>query len=77
MQLGTPVICSGNSSLPEVVGDAAVLVNHDDSKSVGVEISKLLNDMQTYNTLVQKGFINAKRFSWDEIIVKYWESLVK
>lgn len=77
MQLGTPVICSGNSSLPEVVGDAAVLVNPDDSKSVGVEISKLLNDMQTYNTLVQKGFINAKRFSWDEIIVKYWESLVK
>jgi glycosyltransferase involved in cell wall biosynthesis len=64
MQLGTPVICSDRSSLPEVVGDAAVLVNPEDYKEVGNTIEKVLDESFDTETLCKKGFINVDRFSW-------------
>jgi glycosyltransferase involved in cell wall biosynthesis len=64
MQLGTPVICSDRSSLPEVVGDAAVLVNPENYKKVGETIKEVLDESFDTETLCKKGFANVDRFSW-------------
>jgi glycosyltransferase involved in cell wall biosynthesis len=64
MQLGTPVICSNRSSLPEVVGDAAVLVNPEDYKKVGETIAEVLDESFDTESLCRKGLINVDRFNW-------------
>jgi glycosyltransferase involved in cell wall biosynthesis len=64
MQLGTPVICSDRSSLPEVVGDAAVLVNPENYKEVGKTIEKVLDAAFDTESLCKKGLDNVDRFSW-------------
>lgn len=75
MQLGTAVICSGISSLPEVVGDAAMLVNPEDYEDVAVAMEKLSLDDELQEKLIQKGSANVGRFSWDGIVKQYWKAL--
>lgn len=77
MELGVPVICSNCSSLPEVVGDAAVLVDPKDYGTVGCAIDDLLNDESKQKELLEKGFKNIERFDWDKIAREYVELLVK
>lgn len=71
MQLGTPVICSELSSLPEVVGNAAVLVNPHDYEEVAENIIKLQENEILKQTLVDNGRLNIKRFEWSETMNKY------
>lgn len=75
MQLGTAVICSGVSSLPEVAGDAAVYVNPDDCSEVARALVELSVDAEKRRQLCEKGFENVKRFSWDRTGKKYREVL--
>lgn len=77
MQLGVPVICSGITSLPEVVGDAAVLVDPADYEKVANELCSLVQDVDRQQELIDKGYENIRRFSWDSIIKKYIEALTK
>ena len=77
MQLGTAVICSGISSLPEVVGDAALLVNPSDYNEVAATMMKLSQDELLQNEFVAKGNRNILRFSWDALIKQYWKVLLK
>lgn len=76
MQLKTAVICSGISSLPEVVGDAALLVNPTDYEEVAVAMEKLSQDEVLREELIQKGSKNVERFTWDRIVKQYWKALV-
>lgn len=64
MACGTPVITSCNSSLPEIVGDAAKLVNPYDPKKLADAISQVLSDDEMMKTLVKKGLKQAKIFNW-------------
>lgn len=75
MQLETPVICSGISSLPEVVGDAAVCVNPEDYDEVAKAICDVAADRELCGLLCEKGRGNVKRFSWDKTGRKYREVL--
>ena len=75
MQLGVPVICSNLSSLPEVVGDAAVMVDPTDYKVVGKAIDDLINDKPKMNSLIEKGYANISRFSWESRAKLYWNAL--
>ncbi|MDE7479381.1 MAG: glycosyltransferase family 4 protein [Lachnospiraceae bacterium] len=75
MQLETPVICSGVSSLPEVVGDAAICVNPEDYDAVAQAICDVLNNDGMCGELCAKGRENVKRFSWDKTGRKYREVL--
>ena len=77
MQLGVPVICSNTSSLPEVVGDAAVLVNPNDYRQVAEEIIKLQDNEDMRNEFIAKGKENIKRFSWNERAKLYWKAIMK
>lgn len=77
MQLGVPVICSNVSSLPEVVGDAAILVNPKDYKEVAKKIDELMNDKLLRQDLITKGKVNVTRFSWSEIADKYLKVILQ
>lgn len=70
MASGTPVVASNVSSLPEVVGDAAVLVNPYDPRSIAEGIQKVLVDQSLRETLIKKGAIQARSFSWQESVRK-------
>ncbi len=76
MQLKTAVICSGISSLPEVVGDAALLVNPTEYEEVASAMEKLSLDTELQKELIEKGSKNVGRFSWDNIIKQYWKALL-
>ena len=72
MQLKTAVICSGISSLPEVVGDAALLVNPENYEEVAAAMDRLSLDAELQEELIQKGSKNIERFSWERIVKQYW-----
>lgn len=76
MQLGTAVICSGISSLPEVVGDAALLVSPTDYEETAAAMERLSLDEQLREELIHKGFENIERFSWEKIAKQYWKVLI-
>jgi glycosyltransferase involved in cell wall biosynthesis len=65
MTLGAPVVTSHTSSLPEVAGDAAVLVNPNDSIHIAEGIFQVINDSLFRQELIKKGEQRAKLFSWE------------
>jgi glycosyltransferase involved in cell wall biosynthesis len=65
MACGTPTIVSNVSSLPEVVGDAALLVNPSNWEEIAVAIHRLLTDDQLYAELRAKGLQRARYFNWE------------
>ncbi len=62
LQCGCPVLTSNVSSIPEVVGDAAILI--DPTKDFSSAITSLLADERKQTELRTKGFLQAKKFSW-------------
>jgi glycosyltransferase involved in cell wall biosynthesis len=65
MACGTPVIVSNVSSLPEVVGDAALLVNPENDEEITVALWRLLTDASLWAELREKGLRRAAAFSWE------------
>jgi glycosyltransferase involved in cell wall biosynthesis len=65
MASGTPVVTSNVSSLPEVVGPAAVLVDPHDSHAIAEGIAHVLFDPQLRSSLRQRGLERAGAFSWE------------
>jgi glycosyltransferase involved in cell wall biosynthesis len=65
MACGTPTIVSNSSSLPEVVGDAALLIDPNDHEEIAVALHRLLTDDQLHAELRSKGLQRAKCFSWE------------
>jgi glycosyltransferase involved in cell wall biosynthesis len=63
MALGCPVIALDNSSIPEVAGDAAILIDSPDQLSE--TIAELLDDPIKAKELIKKGYRQSKKFSWD------------
>jgi len=61
---GCPVIVSNRAALPEVAGDAAVIVDPDDVQAVAGAINRLGRDGAWRGGLVAKGLIRARRFTW-------------
>jgi glycosyltransferase involved in cell wall biosynthesis len=65
MAHGTPVVTSNTSSLPEVVGNAAVLVNPENVFDIMRAIHRVLLDQPLRERLKQRGYEQAARYSWD------------
>jgi glycosyltransferase involved in cell wall biosynthesis len=74
---GTAVLTATTSSLPEVAGDAALLVNPPDIAALTQGMQTLANDESLRQMLVQKGFENVKRFRWEETAVQVLQALEK
>jgi glycosyltransferase involved in cell wall biosynthesis len=66
MACGTPVITSNTTSLPEVVGDAGIMVNPTNSDSIADKIHEILTNSCLRESLVKKGLKRAKMFSWNQ-----------
>jgi glycosyltransferase involved in cell wall biosynthesis len=60
-----PVACSNTSSLPEVVGDAALLFDPEDQEQVTLAIRQLLDDAELAATLVERGRRRAGEYTWE------------
>jgi glycosyltransferase involved in cell wall biosynthesis len=65
MACGIPVVCADNSSLPEVAGDAALLVEGTDTDALAEAMAKLLIDISLRERLIERGFEQARRFTWE------------
>jgi glycosyltransferase involved in cell wall biosynthesis len=66
MAAGVPVICSGNSSLPEVGGDAALYFDALNVSELASHIESLWKDESLCTAMVRRGYENIKKFSWDK-----------
>ena len=66
MASGTPVVTSNVSSLPEVVGDAAVLVDPYSAQAIADGILKVLHSSHLRDSLREKGLARVKQFSWEQ-----------
>jgi glycosyltransferase involved in cell wall biosynthesis len=66
MARGVPVVTSRTSSLPEVAGDAALLVDPRSELDIGEAIARVLRDADLAAQLAGAGVTRASRFSWDE-----------
>ncbi len=66
MRCGTPVITSTTSSLPEVAGEAALLVNPRDVDAIAQAIGRVLSDRTLRERLIERGFTQAARFNWQQ-----------
>jgi glycosyltransferase involved in cell wall biosynthesis len=66
MACGTPVVCSNSSSLPEVTGDAGLLVDPLDVQAMADGMRQVLEDETLRQVMAEKGLCLARRFSWQE-----------
>ncbi len=75
MACGAPVVCSKAGALPEVVDDAAVLVDPLDIDSIATGLTTVLTSRSLQASLRQRGIARAKQFSWDQTAERVWDVL--
>ena len=73
MAAGTPVITSNVSSLPEVVGDAALLIDPMNASAIADAIGRVLGDTSLRAELIRRGRERVKRFSWERSAARVFE----
>jgi glycosyltransferase involved in cell wall biosynthesis len=73
MACGVPVITSNNSSLPEVVGDAGIMIDADDTDALVDSMKRVLTDNELAKKMRKAGLIQAKKFSWNTSATKMKE----
>ena len=66
MAMGCPVVCSNTSSLPEIAGNAAILVNPTDVNEIAKAIKTILENKNISSQLKEKGLNQAKQFTWEK-----------
>ena len=66
MACGTPVITSKTSAMPEVVGDAGILVEPNDHQAIAHLIYQLDCNLAYRQELIEKGLVRAKDFTWEK-----------
>jgi glycosyltransferase involved in cell wall biosynthesis len=77
MKCGVPVITSSVSSLPEVAGNAALLVDPNYEETIADAMVKVAMDEALSKSLAEKGISRAKEFHWDITAEKLWLSMQK
>jgi glycosyltransferase involved in cell wall biosynthesis len=66
MKYGCPVITSNVSSLPEAGGDAAIYIDPENTKDIAEKMEKVLSDTRLRESMIKKGFVHVKKFSWEK-----------
>jgi glycosyltransferase involved in cell wall biosynthesis len=73
MAAGTPVIASNRSAIPEVAGDAAWLVDPEDTDELADALVALTQDPERRADLSRRGLARAAQFTWAEAVEKTWQ----
>ncbi len=77
MACGTPVLTGNTSSLPEVAGEAALLVNPMDTLAIADGLRQLLTTPALRQSLVERGFRQLANFSWEKTGAQIWNILMQ
>lgn len=77
MYCDVPIVCSNTTSLPEVVGNAALMSKPDDYDTIALHMSKIESDQSLRNALIEKGRIQRSVFSWEKSAERLWTSVEK
>ncbi|MEM7181973.1 MAG: glycosyltransferase family 1 protein [Spirochaetota bacterium] len=80
MKSACPIVASNTSSIPEVAGDAALLVNPDEEEEALMAIEQVLNDNVLQEDLVKKGLERGKLFNWQKAAkqqIKFYQKLIQ
>jgi glycosyltransferase involved in cell wall biosynthesis len=75
MACGTPVVTSNCTALPEVVGEAAMLVDPYDVEAMAWGIRRVVDDKGLRQTLSLRGLARAQRFTWEQTAARVWQIL--
>ena len=65
MTVGVPVIVSNRGALPEVAGDAALIVDADDAEGLAAAMGRYLLEPETARAAIERGLARAAAYSWD------------
>jgi glycosyltransferase involved in cell wall biosynthesis len=76
MACGTPVLTSNVCSLPEIVGDAGILVDPQDIEAIADGIRRLVEDASLIDDLRQRGLERARQFTWEKTAAKTSATLI-
>ena len=74
MAAGTPVVTSNRSALPEVAGDAALLIEPEETAALGEALRKLADDEGLRRDLAQRGASRVRLFTWEDAVCKTWQT---
>jgi glycosyltransferase involved in cell wall biosynthesis len=74
MARGVPVVTANRSALPEVAGDAALLVDPEDTDALRDALCRLAADESLHASLIERGHARAKAFSWEKAARETWEA---
>jgi len=75
MNAGVPVICSNTTSLPEVGGNAVLYVDPFSPNQIMDAMIKIFQEKELRDSLIEKGFIQKDKFSWDKTAELLWGSI--
>jgi glycosyltransferase involved in cell wall biosynthesis len=75
MACGTAVVCSHATSLPEVAGDAAVLVDPREPEAIAAGIRRVLEDGELRASLGRRGLARAGQYTWESAAQSTWQVL--
>ncbi len=73
MAHGVPILTSNSSALPEVSGDAALLVDPADVTSIAAGLDRLIHDPELRDQLRQKGLVRCQEFNWEKAVEGTWK----
>lgn len=74
MACGVPVLTSTTSSLPEIAGGSALLVDPNNIEDISTGLQSISLDHTLRNQLISKGIKNSRLFSWDKTASHYWKT---
>jgi glycosyltransferase involved in cell wall biosynthesis len=72
MAAGTPVVASNSSALPEVAGDAAVLVDTGEAEALGRALRDIAGNLSLREELAERGRGRARLFTWEKAVSETW-----
>ncbi|HLK68760.1 MAG TPA: glycosyltransferase family 1 protein [Bryobacteraceae bacterium] len=73
MSAGVPILTSDRSALPEVVGDAGLLVDPENADALSQDLRQLTDDRDLRQDLVRRGITRVRQFSWRKAIHDTWD----
>tara|TARA_B100001540_G_C15815291_1_gene646891 strand:+ start:1928 stop:3016 length:1089 start_codon:yes stop_codon:yes gene_type:complete len=80
MSLNCPVLCSKNSSLLEIGGDAAIFFDPQDYEDIKNTMEKFINNTTDRNEIIQKGILNSQKYTWENCAnktLKVYKEVIK
>ena len=72
MAAGTPVVAANRAALPEICGDAALLVDPEDVDAIHAALEQLMRDEAVAAELARRGLARAEQFTWEQAAVETW-----